>query len=105
MNTTSTTTTVAVTHQKLNHQPNPKPPNPKPPVLQQHTQQESPQQQFPPLLKRPTSGQDSYNEALTSKKQNAVILGDTIPKGRKTRILSTNLVRWKAISKCFPGNN
>ena len=30
------------------------------------------------LLKRPTSGQDSYKEPLTSKKRNVVIFGDTV---------------------------
>ena len=40
---------------------------------------------------------------LTSEKRNVIIFGDSIPKGINTRLLNTNLIKSKAISKCFPG--
>ena len=93
-------------HQQLNHQyqrQHQVQPNLHSPQLQQHTRQERPQQQSQPLLKKPTSDQDPNKEPLASKKRSVVIFGDGIPKGINTRLLNTNLIRLKAISKCFPG--
>ena len=70
-------------HQQLNHQ-----------YQTQHRLGQSlnsPQPQEIPASLKPTSDQDSYKETLTSKKQNVV----------KARSLNTNLIRTKAISKCF----
>ena len=42
---------------------------------------------------------------LTSEKRNVIIFGDSIPKvkGINKRSSNTNLIKSKAISKCFPG--
>ena len=93
-------------HQQLNHQYQKQlqlRPNSRSPQIQQHTRQEKPQQQSQPLLKKPTSHQDPDIEPLTSEKRNVIIFGDSIPKGINTRLLNTNLIKSKAISKCFPG--
>ena len=58
---------------------------------------------FQLLLKKPTSHQDPDIEPLISEKRNVIIFGDSIPKGINTRLLNTNLIKSKAISKCFPG--
>ena len=44
-----------------------------------------------------------FSFLLTSEKGNVIIFGDSIPKGINTRLLNTNLIKSKAISKCFPG--
>ena len=93
-------------HQQLNHQYQKQHqlrPNSRSPQIQQHTRQEKLQQQSQPLLKKPTSHQDPNIEPLTSEKRNVIIFGDSIPKGINTRLLNTNLIKSKAISKCFPG--
>ena len=93
-------------HQQLNHQYQKQHqlrPNSRSPQIQQHTLQEKPYQQSQPLLKKPTSHLDPNVEPLTSEKRNVIIFGDSIPKGINTRLLNTNLIKSKAISKCFPG--
>ena len=49
------------------------------------------------------SHQDPNIEPLTYEKRNVIIFGDSITKGINTRLLNTNLIKSKAISKCFPG--
>ena len=93
-------------HQQVNHRYQKQlqlRPNSCSPQIQQHTRQEKPQQQSQPLLKNPTPHQDPDIEPLTSEKRNVIIFGDSIPKGINTRLLNTNLIRSKVISKCFPG--
>ena len=93
-------------HQQLNHQFRKQDqlrPNFGTPQIQQHTRQEKSQQQCQPLLKKPTSHNDPYIETLTSERRNVIIFGDSIPKGRNTRLLNTYLIRSKVISKFLPG--
>ena len=49
------------------------------------------------------SHQDPNIEPLTYEKRNVIIFGDSITKGINTRLLNTNLMKSKAINKCFPG--
>ena len=95
-------------HQQVNHQYQKQlqlRPNSCSPQIQQHTRQEKPQQESQPVLKKPTSHQNPDIEPLTSEKRNVIIFGDSILKGINTRLLNTNLIKSKAISKCFPGTS
>ena len=93
-------------HQQINYQYQKQDqlrPNSRSPQIQQHARQEKPQQQSQRLLKKSTSHQDLNIKPLTSEKPNVIIFGDNVPKGLSTRSLNTNLIKSKAISKCFPG--